>query len=224
MAKKRPAICFIDDEVQEIKRFNNILGNEFIIGSGTALTEAINNLKEKKKKKPDLFVLDLYFPERATNTHEELEELQNAREDFLNCKFKYRSLLSSFGLSTQGGFKLANQIKKKYKNIPIIYFTRKGTLEDSVNAYEQGAIKVLKKPDPNKEDFRGRALSEAYDEAFRAQKGKIVHEIKDSIKKSSWFQKNRKLLLGLLFGIIVSLLTNFLWHLILKYFESGSKI
>jgi CheY-like chemotaxis protein len=64
------ALCFVDDDADEVRRFRGQLGGTFLIGAGTSLPEAIERLKRQGRGEPDLFVLDMYFPEGPPNTAE----------------------------------------------------------------------------------------------------------------------------------------------------------
>ena len=71
---KAPVVCFIDDDSNEISRFVSAFGREFDCVTGTSLDACLRSLKEKKLK-PDLWILDLYFPEQGVvNTAAQREE------------------------------------------------------------------------------------------------------------------------------------------------------
>lgn len=55
------SICFVDDDREELRRFLECLGDRYIIGAATSLDEAIGELRRRRARKPDLFVLDLYY-------------------------------------------------------------------------------------------------------------------------------------------------------------------
>jgi CheY-like chemotaxis protein len=205
MAGRMKAVCFVDDNIGEIKRFKDNLKDHFIIGAGTSITEALSDLQKRGVRKPDLFILDLYFPEGPRNTEEELMRLDGAREALLEAETEFLSVLAQLKLSSHGGLELAKGLKERWGSTPFIFFTRKGTLEDSVRGLRQGALKVIKKPDPNKSERKGRTVSEAYDLAFENDAGKIAYEINDAIRLSTWWWKNRKIVAGFLLGLLSSI-------------------
>jgi CheY-like chemotaxis protein len=205
MAGGLKAVCLVDDNFKEIKRFRKYLKDYFVIGAGTSISEALSDLQKQGVKKPDLFILDLYFPEGPRNTEEELMKLDAARGALLEAESEFLSVLARLKLSSHGGLELAKNLKDRWGSTPFIFFTRKGTLEDSVRALRQGALKVIKKPDPNKSEREGRTIHEAFDVAFKNDAGKIVYEINEAIRISTWWWKNRKIMAGFLLGLISSI-------------------
>ena len=203
---KKYAVCVVDDNPEEIRRFRENLGKFFIIGAGTSISEALSDLKKQGYKKPHLFILDLYFPEGPRNTEEELIELERARQSFLEAESEFLVELTRLKLSSHGGLELARDLKERWGDIPFIFFTRKGTLEDSVRALRNGALKVIKKPDPNKKEKEGKPLSKAYDISFKNNAGKIAYEINDAIRISSWWWRNKKAVIGFLLGLLSSII------------------
>ncbi|MCH7677089.1 response regulator [candidate division KSB1 bacterium] len=59
------AICFVDDQEDERNRAEKFLGERFTFGTGSTLDEALKDLESKGASKPDLFLMDMYFPEGA---------------------------------------------------------------------------------------------------------------------------------------------------------------
>lgn len=218
MSRKLPAICFVDDDLQEIRRFCENLKSDFIVGAGTSLSQALVQLQSQGRKKPDLFVLDMYFPEGARNTEEELNELHLARKAFLEAQSRFQSVLGRLRQSSHGGLELANQVRKDYASIGYVFLTRKGNLEDAIRAFDHGALKVVKKPDPNENEQRGKSIDEAYDIAFKNNAGQIAYSIRDAIYASSWRGKYGKavfgVLIGFLIGVVASLISRGIFTLL----------
>jgi DNA-binding NarL/FixJ family response regulator len=208
MPTRRHAICFVDDDPEEVRRFRANLEQYFAIGAGSSLREAVADLPGGRK--PDLFVLDLYFPEGALNTQEQLERLHSARRQFLAAQARFNSVLAALGQRPQGGLGLARRVRDQYGRCACVFFTRKGTLEDAIMAQEFGALKVMKKPDPNDADIEGRSLSEAYDLAFNNNSAKIAAEIEDIIKTTSWWWKNKARVQGFVSGVAASVVAGVL--------------
>lgn len=208
MASKLPAICFIDDDREEIRRFRENLGHEFIIGSGTSLSEAIDELRNQGRKRPDLFVLDLYFPEGGRNTEQELAELHSARQASLEAQARFNSVLGRLRQTSHGGLELANDVRNNYRSVGYVFFTRKGTLEDAIRAFRHGALKMVKKPDPNRAEEEGKTISEAYDTALRNNANEVAHEIREAIRASSWWWKNKRIVFGIIIGLLVGVISS----------------
>jgi CheY-like chemotaxis protein len=204
MSTRKHAICFVDDDPDEVRRFREDLGRHFAIGAGSSLREAVADLKGGRK--PDLFVLDLYFPEGPLNTQEQLERLHAARRQFLLAQARFNSVLAALGQRPQGGLGLARRVREQYGLCGCVFFTRKGTLEDALMAQDFGALKVMKKPDPNDAEIEGRSLSDAYDLAFSNNSAKIASEIEDIIKTTGWWWKNKARVEGFVSGVVASVM------------------
>ena len=209
LKKKKHAICFVDDAQSEIDRFCKYLKDDYIIGAGKTLDKALHDLQSKGIKKPKLFVLDMYFPDGPLNTDEELKELHESREKFLEASNDFAIVLKKLRQSSYGGISLATKVKEKYHRTPFIFFTRKGTLEDCMKGYEFGANSVLKKPEPNRDGTKyGNIIEKAYDKAFEGKVEQVSEAINDAIKRASWWWRNRKTIYGLIVGFFLGVLGN----------------
>ena len=163
---KRRALCFVDDEPEEIRRFRSCLDSDFIIGAGASPESALEDLRRQGRRQPDLWVLDMYFSEGGALRPEQLERLHIARLEYLYAERRFRALLVELGQTSNGGFQLARHVSPS--KVPFVFFTRKGTLEDAIIAYEDlGAAAVLKKPDPEGVPSADEPLADAYDDALR---------------------------------------------------------
>jgi CheY-like chemotaxis protein len=199
--RRKPAVCFVDDSRAELRRFADNLEDRFTIGVGTSIPEALSDLKQKGPDRPDLFVLDLYFPERGPNTPQELAELQTAWDQFLAAKSQFASVMARLGQTSRGGFRLARQIRQDAG------LKRAGIVE----AYEDaGAGAVIKKPDPTPDD---RNRPEPYDAAFRRNADDLARRIERSIRRARPWWRRKEFVLGFLSGIISSLLVIVLYRL-----------
>ncbi len=76
---------------------------------------------------------------------------------------------------------LARQLTESFPGIPVAFFTRKGTLEDAIQALEEGAAAIVKKPDPPAGVRRGVATAEAYDAAFGRDLPKVVQGLERAL-------------------------------------------
>jgi CheY-like chemotaxis protein len=171
------ALCFVDDDADEVRRFREQLEGAFLIGAGTSLPDAVERLREQGRTAPDLFVLDLYFPEGPPNTAEELRELAEAWERLLEAKAAFLGVLGRLRQSSRGGLALAKSVRAAFPGARFSFFTRKGTLEDAIDGLDAGAASIIKKPDPTREERVGASVSEAYDLAFRRNLPTILRGI-----------------------------------------------
>ena len=55
-------VCFVDDDPEETRCVREFLGDRFVIGAGQSIPAALEDLRNKGVNKPDLFLLDMYFP------------------------------------------------------------------------------------------------------------------------------------------------------------------
>jgi DNA-binding response OmpR family regulator len=154
MRKRR--LCVVDDDPEELRRFREYMETRFIIGAGTSLDAALEDLRRQGHSSPDLYVLDLYFPQGGTSTQEQLEDLANARKRLLDSHADFASLLAKLGQAPQGGFRLAGRLSRFGQRAPFVFFSRKATAEDVVQGLDIGALRVIKKQDPTADDTRGR--------------------------------------------------------------------
>jgi CheY-like chemotaxis protein len=176
-----PTVCFVDDDPDEVRRFRRYLGGRFLVGAGTSLAAALEDLRAQGPNVPDIFALDLYFPRGEPNTPEEREELAGAWARFLEAKAGLLAVLERLRQSPDGGFALARQIAELFPGIPVSFFTRKGTLEDAIEAFELGAASIVKKPDPDPDLLSVGATAEAYDAAFERDLPKVVRGIERAL-------------------------------------------
>jgi CheY-like chemotaxis protein len=207
---KKPAVCFVDDDPAEIQRFRNALKDRFMIGVGQDADAALADLKKSGCKKPDLFLVDLYFPDTGTLPQSALEELHRARGVYLKAEKKFRALLARQGQSSEGGFRIARDLRKTHR-IGVAFFTRKGTLEDAISAYEDhDAVSVIKKPDPDSE-VAADQLPAAYDGAMQNAADLLAGQILRAIRRCSWWGRHRDHVAGLALGVIASLIATAIW-------------
>lgn len=211
MEKKRAPICFVDDSDEELHRFRENLKNRFAIGTGHTLDDALADLRKQGYDEPQLFVLDMYFPEGPRNTDQQLSELHEAWIKYRTAQREFMSTLARLGQTTAGGEALADQIRKRYYRPKYVFLTRKGTLEEGLRALRRGALDVIKKPDPVASEAHDKALAEAEDEAFRSQSAEIAAQLLEAIRKTTWWWKHHEAfwaaMIGFLSGVVANVLT-----------------
>ena len=111
------AICFVDDDPEEIRRFRRLLASRFVVGAGTSLPAALEDLRAQGRERPDVFALDLYFPEGEPNTDDERAELARAWERFLLAKAELAGVLARLRQSPDGGLALARRIAVEFPGV-----------------------------------------------------------------------------------------------------------
>jgi CheY-like chemotaxis protein len=225
MAKK--AICFVDDDSDELVRFRKNLGNDFIIGAGTDINEARKDLQkqfellQEKPRRPDLYLLDLYFPKGSRPiTKEQKLKLATAREAFLKAEAKFHAVLAELGQDAQGGLDCAQGLidenRGAIRKVAFAFFTRKATAKDVINSYKLGAVAVIKKPDPNDPNNIEGSLIDAYDLAFEQSKTDIKREIVGAIDRSNWKTRHKEFIMGAALALLLAVIAAILIEVI-KY-------
>ncbi len=165
----KKAVCFVDDDADELDRFRVSMQNDYIVGAGPTLDKAMDELRAQRVKKPDLCLLDLYY---GPHTNEAKRAEIGALDGQLSAlEAKMRALLVEAGQSPQGGFDLAGEVQKRFPGIPRVFFSRKAFLEDALRAQKEG-LPLLEKPDPTAEDI-GATEKEQKDLAFQRHSEQI---------------------------------------------------
>ncbi|MGA2625171.1 MAG: hypothetical protein ABSF91_15045 [Bacteroidota bacterium] len=204
--KKPKSICFVDDDPEEIRRFRENLKARYCIGAGTSVSQALEDLKKNGGRRPKLFLFDLYYPTGPLNTKTELEELAHARQEFLKAETKFKEVLCKLRQSSDGGFRLARIIhKNRIRKIPFAFFTRKGTLEDAIAAYDGGAVSIIKKPDPNQDQNKS---GNPLDMAFSSNLNNISRAIEEALTRSTFWWKYRWIIVTLIIGLVSGFLSS----------------
>lgn len=184
----KKAVCFVDDDADELDRFRVSMQNDYIVGAGPTLDKAIDELRAQRVKKPDLCLLDLYY---GPHTNEAKRAEIGALDGQLSAlEAKMRALLVEAGQSPQGGFDLAGEVQKRFPGIPRVFFSRKAFLEDALRAQKEG-LPLLEKPDPTAEDI-GATEKERKDSAFQRHAEQIRRFLDGRINLNTWWVRNRQ--------------------------------
>lgn len=153
----KPVLCFIDDDQVEVDVFKNVFGDgdEFVVLAETSQVKLAEEL-QKLGRQPNLFVLDMYFPLGKESTEDEKKKMIELKTKVNQAQKELADYLDSIGQSRLGGIKLLKNIRHDFPGVPIVFYTRKGTLEDANVCKHEGADDVLQKPqltnfDPNKD-------------------------------------------------------------------------
>lgn len=201
MTKKR-RICFIDDEQDELSRTKRVLSSHFTIGAGQNLDDAVRTLP----RKPHSFLLDMYYGPK-TQPADRVRVVQEWQQ-LCQAQLKFYNLLRSLDQSSRGGLELAEHVRTRYPGVPIVFFTRKGSLEDANEALKQGAAAVLKKPDyVGERDATG--VKNALDSAMTAHQDELVRSFCHIIDRNRWWARHARLR-GFLEGVAASIIASLL--------------
>ena len=139
-------ICFIDDDEEfEIPLFCDVFGEAFDIIAASDYVELKSQIENREYWKPDLFILDLYFPSGPANKEaiKELKakplsvkndnaEIRAAYINYLRAQNRLARVLDAWKQNTNGGLILAEKVITDYPDVPIVFYSRKATLEDVV--------------------------------------------------------------------------------------------
>ena len=139
-------ICFIDDDKEfEIPLFCDTFAEAFDIIAASDYAELKSKIDVQKNLKPDLFVLDLYFPSGSADQEaikkvksESLSmkndnaEIRTAYINYLSSKERLAEVLDAWKQNANGGLILAEKVVADYPDVPIVFYSRKATLKDVV--------------------------------------------------------------------------------------------
>ena len=139
-------ICFIDDDEEfETPLFHRAFGETFDVITASDYANLKLRIDSRENWRPDLFVLDLYFPSgparqgtiEALKTEPLSLENDNAqiRAAYRNCRkasTRLCSILDAWNQNSEGGLKLAKKVAADYPTVPIVFYSRKATLEDVI--------------------------------------------------------------------------------------------
>jgi DNA-binding NtrC family response regulator len=158
-SRSKPLICFIDDNPDERKLFQDVFGCDdgaFRVITAETFTEAKARI-EAGGEIPDLFVLDLYFPsgdgavpevdlKNPVNFIDDDGDLIKAYMNLETARKRYQAIRISQDQSPAGGLKLISQVKRTFPRVPAVTYTRKGTIEEAESARRAGVRFILQKP------------------------------------------------------------------------------
>ena len=139
-------ICFIDDDEKfEIPLFHRAFDEIFDIITASDYATLKLKIDSREAWRPDLFVLDLYFPSgpASQGTIEALKteplslendnaEIRTAYRNYRKASTRFRSILDAWNQNSDGGLKLAEKVAADYPAVPIVFYSRKATLQDVI--------------------------------------------------------------------------------------------
>jgi len=184
---KKPVICFIDDDENELTRFAAAMANRFDVITATTFPDCQRQLQQRNLAKPDLWVLDLYFPERVdiVNTPDQLNTMNSKYFRLHQAVAEFRAFLQGIGQGVAGGLELIRNCKAA--GGPVVMFTRKGMLDDAILCIDNGASAVLKKPMPSSwpENDEPEAVREALDDAMMENSARLIEHFERHIRPAT---------------------------------------
>lgn len=195
--KKKPRICFIDDDQGELARFQEVMSDRYSVGTGPVLEDALLALNGKR---PDFFLLDLVYGKAMPASV--MGAIYVADEALTKAEEEIRQLLCAAGQSAEGGFDLARRVQEMYPGVPRAFFSRKAFLGDALKAHELG-LPVLEKPDPDESDAG--TEDERYRSALARSKNILAARINGMIASNKWWARNREWVRGFALGVFFAL-------------------
>jgi DNA-binding NtrC family response regulator len=192
-------ICFVDDDEEfEIPLFCNIFGDNFDIIAASNYTELQSRINNRKNWNPNLFILDLYFPSgladqkaikalkaKPLSVKNDNAEIRTAYTNHLKIKERLSEILNAWKQNINGGLLLAEKVVADYPNVPIVFYSRKATLEDAVRCMTMKNVwSVEKKP-------TGKDSNDTI-ELTKSAKEFIIHRFKLAISKDNPTKLERK--------------------------------
>ncbi|MHC4474818.1 MAG: response regulator [Planctomycetota bacterium] len=139
-------VCFIDDDQEfEIPLFREVFGDIFDVVTATSYVDLKSRIESLESWNPDLVVLDLYFPSGPMDGSaiEHLEaapmqiendnaQIRPAYRNFVKAQARLKDVLRAHKQGPSGGLELAGKIAVAYPKVPIVFYSRKATIEDVI--------------------------------------------------------------------------------------------
>ena len=205
-APRNRVVCFIDDDSTELVRFERAMKSHFTCITATTYEMCRTKLK-RAKLKPDLWVLDLFFPSPGhTNSQHQLEEMTAKYAEIEQKVREFRAFLASIGQGTNGGVDLLKRCLHDFR-APVVMFTRKGTLDDAIRCFDLGATNVLKKPMPHELSGSYAEKIVQLDEAMMASADYLSDHLWSAMRTNGFWYKHKSIILFVL-GAAISAASN----------------
>jgi CheY-like chemotaxis protein len=199
---KKEIICFVDDNDNELHRFEEEMQNYYTVIIGGTRKECIDKLKGKK---PKLWVLDLYFPEKgSTTTPDQRKKMAKKFSELERQAHKFRLYLKKIRQTTDQSWDYLEECKKD--NVPVVFLTRKGNLNDANRCFKKGAKKVLQKPMGQNSDYSKESFDKAFNKTFAKN---LAEEFNEVISNHRWWNRHKNKIypiVTLIWGAILSII------------------
>ena len=192
-------ICFVDDDEEfEIPLFCDVFGEAFDIIAASDYAELKSQIDSRENWKPDLFVLDLYFPSGPANreavealkteslfVENDNAEIRTAYRNYLRAKARLAGVLDAWKQNANGGLLLAEKVVADYPDVPIVFYSRKATLEDVVRCMAAKNVWSIERKPTGKDSADTVELT-------RLAQQRIIHRFKRAISKADPAKLERK--------------------------------
>lgn len=166
-------ICFIDDDKQfEIPLFVSVFGDVYDVIAEDSYDAARREMTRRDDWRPDLFVLDLYFPrgepdrdavdrlQKETVTFEDDGgQMRTAYTNYLRAEARLKAVLGAWKQGPDGGLEIARHAFEDYPQVPIVFYSRKATFEDAVRCLAADGVRWLEKKPTGENDEDTRRLT-----------------------------------------------------------------
>jgi CheY-like chemotaxis protein len=191
-------VCFIDDDSQfEIPLFHDVFADVFDIVSATSYAEIKSQISNRESWQPNLFVLDLYFPSglpdqdaiEALKTEpltieNDNGEIRPASRNYLKAGNHLQRVLDAHKQGPTGGLELAKKVAVDYPDVPIVFYSRKATIEDVIRCLAaENVWAVERKPTGRNEAETIELTKSAKDRLVRRFERAILKADADTIKR-----------------------------------------
>ena len=212
--QQRQVVCFIDDDPDELERFRTAMSGRYQVITATNMTACRDQLATLGRKRPDLWVLDLFFPidEGAGNTPEQLTEMNSKYLALYEQVNAFSAFLRSINQGPEGGRKKLRECRSI--GSPVVMLTRKGSLDDVVSCLDDGAAAVLKKPMPAGRPSDPNAMKAAMDRAMADNAGYLIDHFENVIREHRHWARHRAKYI-FIFGIALGTFVRWAFGLLL---------
>lgn len=158
-------ICFIDDDEEfEIPLFCDVFGEVFDVIAASDYAKARSLIDGRKGWRPNLFVLDLYFPcgpadeetlkalrAQPLSLEHDNAEIRPTYGNYVRAKARLASVLAAWRQNADGGLNLAERIAADYPDVPIVFYSRKATFEDVVRCMVAKNVRCVERKPTGKD-------------------------------------------------------------------------
>lgn len=165
MKEKRTVVCFIDDDPAEVEAFKSVFSTDFKVVADTTPQKVLDELK-RTKLKANLFVLDLYFAEERASSEQQRNRMVELKQEVDKAQKSLSDFLSQIKQSRDGGIEIMEYLRDNYPTTPMVFYTRKGSLEDAVHCMDKGADGAFAKAAPVQFDSKANRLKQ-FEQAAR---------------------------------------------------------
>jgi CheY-like chemotaxis protein len=177
------------------------LDDRFEVVTATSYADCKSKLADRK---PDIWVLDLYSHRSGgASTAQQLTDMAERYADLQQRERDFQGFLAQIGQTSDEGILRLRVCRSDY-NVPVVMFTRKGSLEDAQRCRDEGAADVLKKPMPADLQGSHEEKHELQDRAMLASAAYLKERLIRVIESNSFWNRWRAeiyLAVGFILGV-----------------------